>query len=77
MVCKKCGSNNMNVVSEQVGSKTKKKKMGFIYGMVRAMLILCTCGLWLVMGKKSGTEKTSFNHKTVAICQSCGNKQNV
>ena len=71
MVCPKCGSQNVNIMSEQTGSKTSAKGNGCLWGMARTLLIICTCGLWLLVGKHKGTGKT------IAICQSCGNKWKV
>ena len=77
MVCPKCGSNNVNVQSEQVSSKTNGKDKGCLYGIGRALLIFFTCGLWLVFGKKKDTHKTKIKNRTVAICQNCGHKWKV
>lgn len=72
MKCKKCGSENVNVMVEQVGAKTKTNNMGCFWAIGRAMLILCTCGLWLLVGRRKGKGKTQFKNKTVAVCQDCG-----
>ena len=77
MVCPKCGSEHVQVTTEQVSAKTKERKTGRLWSMGRLMLIICTCGLWLLIGKRKGTDKTKFKHETVAICQSCGHKWNV
>lgn len=77
MICPKCGSNNVNVTLEQTGAKTKKQGRGCLWGMGRLFLVVCTCGLWLLVGKHKGKEKTKYNNKTVALCQSCGYKWNM
>ncbi len=77
MVCPKCGSENVTVTTEQVSGKTSAKGNGCLWGIGRACLIFCTCGLWLFVGKHRGTGKTKFKNTTVAICQNCGNKWNV
>ena len=77
MLCKKCGSNNVNVVLEQVGGKVRTKNAGCLWGIGRMILIVCTLGLWLLVGSRKETSHTSFKHKVVAICQDCGNKQKV
>lgn len=77
MVCPNCGSENVTVTSEQVSAKTKGRGMGCLWGIGRALLIICTCGLWLIVGKRKGTGKTKFSHQTVAICQNCGHKWKV
>lgn len=77
MVCPKCKSQNVTVTTEQVSAKTRAKGMGCLWAMGRWLLILCTCGLWLLIGRRAGTGKTKFKNNTVAICQSCGHKWNV
>lgn len=77
MVCPKCNSNNVQVTTEQVSAKTKGKGMGCLWGLGRLCLICCTCGLWLLVGKRKGTGKTKYVNRTVALCQNCGHKWNV
>lgn len=77
MTCPKCNSENINVTVEQVGGKTRTRKMGCLWGFGRLMLILCTCGLWLLIGRRKETSNTKFRNKTVAICQNCGHKWSV
>lgn len=74
MNCPKCGSSNVNVMVEQVSAKTKGRNMGCLWTLARWSLILCTCGLWLLVGKRKSTGKTKFKNNTVAVCQNCGNK---
>lgn len=52
MVCPKCGSENVLVTTEQTSAKTKGKNMGCLWSLGRMCLIVCTCGLWLLVGKK-------------------------
>ena len=77
MVCPKCASENVQVTLEQVSAKTKKRGGGCLWGIGRGMLILCTCGLWLLVGRRKGTDKTKIKGNTVAICQNCGHKWTV
>lgn len=77
MTCPKCGSDNVNVTLEQTGGKTRMRGTGSMWSMGRLMLIICTCGLWLLVGKRKGTGKTKFKNRTVALCQSCGNRWRV
>ena len=77
MTCPKCGSENVNVTIEQVSGKTKTRGMGCLWGIGRALLILGTGGLWLLIGKRKNTSKVKFKSRTVAICQNCGHKWNV
>ncbi len=74
MKCSKCGSDNVKVTLEQTGGKTRTRNTGCLWGLGRLMLIFCTCGLWLLVGRRKKTSNTSFKNKTVAICQNCGNK---
>ena len=77
MTCQKCKSENIIVSTEQVSGKTKTRGTGCLWTLGRWMLIVCTLGLWLLVGKRKGTGKTSFKNRTVAICQNCGHKWNV
>lgn len=78
MICPRCGSDHVNVMTEQVSgkSKTRGKHMGILWRLGRLFLIIMTCGLWLLVGKRKETQKTKMKYKnqTVAICQNCGNK---
>ena len=69
MNCKKCGSENIQVV--QGNSSTHGR--GILWGIGRLVLIVCTCGLWLLIGKRKGKVKT----KTRAVCMGCGNKWDI
>lgn len=77
MKCPKCGCENVIVTSEQVSSKTSGKGSGCLWKVGRACMIVCTCGLWLLVGKHKKTDKTKIKNQTVAICQNCGNKWKV
>lgn len=72
MKCPKCGSENVSIQLQQVEGKTTKKRNGCLYGFCRFCLILCTCGLWLLVGKHDGSEKTKYKSKRIGICQNCG-----
>lgn len=74
MVCKRCGSENVTVTTEQTSGKTRTSHMGCLWTLGRWIMVLMTCGLWLLVGKRKETGKTSFKHVTVAICQNCGHK---
>lgn len=74
MVCPKCKSENVTVTTEQVSAKTKGRGMGCLWSIGRLMLIICTCGLWLLVGKRKGTGKTKIKNKTVCLCQNCAHK---
>lgn len=77
MKCPKCSSENVTVTTEQLSAKTKGRNVGCLWTVCRWTLILCTCGLWLLIGKRKSTSKTKFKNSTVAICQNCGYKWTV
>ena len=72
MKCVKCGSENVTITMQQVGGKTRTKKMGCLWSIGRWLLILCTCGLWLLLGRRKSTSNTKFKNVKYAICQECG-----
>lgn len=74
IICEVCYGENISITSEQVGGKTKTRKMGCLWRIGRMLLVFLSLGLWLVVGKRKATSTTQFQHATVAICQSCGNK---
>ena len=77
MICPKCSSENVQVTVQQISSKSKHKGNGCLWGMLRSIMVICTCGLWLLFGARKGSTKTKCKNKTVAICQNCGNTWNV
>lgn len=74
MNCPKCKSENVNVTLEQTSAKTKIRRMGCLWAMGRWMLIMCTFGVWLLIGKRKETGDIKFKNKTIALCQNCGYK---
>jgi ribosomal protein L37E len=70
--CKRCGSTNVQMQREQIGSKTGIKGRGCLASIGRTLLIICTAGLWLLVTKKRGTAKTKNKFRTLALCQDCG-----
>ncbi len=76
MICPKCGSQNVQVTIAQVSARTKNRGTGCLWTIGRLTLIICTCGLWLLVGKRQGTSKTKFKNETVALCQNCAHKWN-
>ena len=74
MVCPKCNSENVLVQQEQVSAKSNNNGSGCLWSIGRWCLVFCTCGLWLLVGKHKGKSKTKFKHRTICICQGCGNK---
>jgi len=74
MICPRCGSEKVSVQIETVSSKTRTRRMGCLWGLIRLLLIVCTCGLWLLIGRRGATSKTKYHNKTAAVCQSCAHK---
>lgn len=77
LICPKCGGKNINVQLVQTGAKTSGHNRGCLWGICRLTLIVCTCGLWLLVGKSKGKHSTKFKNQKIAVCQSCGNSWNV
>lgn len=73
LVCPACGSSNINVQMVQEEMKTSTKENGCLWELGRLLLIFCTCGLWLLVGKHKATSKTSVSTRKVHVCQNCGN----
>jgi hypothetical protein len=67
MLCQKCSSQNIQIVTETTG---KVHGGSFMQSLGRLFLILCTCGLWLLVPKGRGKIKS----KTKAVCINCGNQ---
>ena len=68
MQCPKCGSNNVNV--QMVNTKIKTNHTGILHSLGRATLILCTCGLWLLVPSRK--QNARVKNVSMAICQQCG-----
>lgn len=66
MVCPKCGSDNIQVVQ----GDSRVKNAGCLWAIGRFCLIVCTVGLWLIIGKRKGKIKS----ETLAVCLNCGRK---
>lgn len=77
MNCPKCGSDNVSVQVIQTAAKTSQKGNGCLWSFGRLTLIICTCGLWLLVGRHKGTGKTKVKNQTVCVCQNCGNRWNI
>ncbi len=77
MVCPKCKSENVTIQMVQTGSKSSHKAGGCLWGIGRMTLIICTFGLWLLVGKHKGGSDTKIKNKKIAICQNCSYQWNV
>lgn len=73
MKCKKCYGDK--VTMQIVQTKGKTRNVGIGYKLTRWFLILCTCGLWLLVPSKKSN--TNFKNETWATCQSCGHSWKV
>lgn len=73
MVCPKCNSENVNV--QVVTDKIKTNHTGILHSLGRLTLILCTCGLWLLVPKRK--ENSKVKNSNIAVCQSCGHSWKV
>jgi transposase-like protein len=67
MKCPKCESDNFEVISKTTG---KMHGGTGIFGLIRFCLIICTCGLWLLVPQNRGKVKS----KTIFVCRNCGNE---
>ena len=81
MTCPKCGSSNINVqmVSE---TKLKKKHHGIIYWICFGWLIeiflwiFLTLPMLIIAIFRPKKYKTKTKHKSMCVCQNCGNHWN-
>lgn len=77
MICPNCGSPNVTISMQEVGSKTKKHGNGIgghVNNFARGMTAICTLGVSNLVWKKSkGGEKTVTKMAKVCLCQNCGN----
>lgn len=77
MTCPNCGSENVSISFEEMGSKTKKTGVGLgghMNNMARGVMAMSTLGMSNLVWKKSkGEAKTKNIKKKVCLCQSCGN----
>ena len=81
MKCPKCGSENVTVELEQVGSKTKKTGVGLgghVNNAARGLTAIATLGMSnLVWKKAKGEDKTKAKNQKVCLCQNCGYSWNI
>lgn len=68
MNCPNCNSERVNV--QIVTDKVKTNHTGLLHSLGRLMLILCTCGLWLLVPKRK--ENSKMHNSKLAVCQDCG-----
>lgn len=73
LTCSRCGSHNVSVQIVQTGASHSGR--GCLWSIGRGMLIFCTLGLWLLIGKSGGRSK--IKNESFAVCQNCGNRWKV
>lgn len=81
MICPNCGSSNVTISMQEVGSKTKKHGNGIgghVNNFAPGMTAICTLGVSNLVWKKSkGGEKTVTKMAKVCLCQNCGNSWSI
>lgn len=77
LVCPKCGSHNVNVQIAQTKGRQSNHDAGCLAQCGRMLLIICTCGLWLLVPKFTGSGKMKYKNETMAVCQNCGHQWKV
>lgn len=77
MTCPKCQNSNVTMSNTQTTGKIRTKNNGCLWQIGRWILIICTCGLWLLVGKRKEKSNIEYKNQTEAICQSCGHRWTV
>ncbi len=72
MVCKKCGSLNIQAIANTQG---RIKKRGCLMTLIHAFLTIITLGLWIIVPLIRGASKGKITTTTDFICMDCGTKQ--
>lgn len=78
MNCPKCGSSNVTINMQEIGSKTQKKSNSLghkmAHGAMRKTAGLFTMGMsnLFIPKKLEGKEKTKNKLQKVCLCQNCG-----
>lgn len=72
MTCPRCGGTDVKIQFIETSAKTRTRKAGCLWRLGRWCLIVCTGGLWLLIGRRKSTSNTKIRHAKRAICQSCG-----
>ena len=73
MKCPKCGGTNVSV--QIVTDSMRTRNRGCLWTLGRMLLIVCTFGLWLIIG--SSKSKSKMQKHKEAICQTCGHSWKV
>lgn len=72
MVCPKCRSTDITVQIVQEESKTTIKRVGLFRKLIRLCLVICTCGLWILVPRGKDKSTTTYVNRKVFTCQNCG-----
>jgi len=72
MTCPRCNSTNVHVQVVQDSATTRTRGPGCLWRICRLFLIICTCGLWLLIGRRRAKSRTYFSSHNEAVCQNCG-----
>lgn len=70
MNCQKCGSQNIQVISETSG---KIKKRGCLMSLFHITMVVLTLGLWIIIPIIIGGSKGKIKSRAKAICLNCSN----
>lgn len=71
MVCPNCGANNSQAISNVQG---KIKRRGIISTLINLLLVVCTCGFWLIIMLIRSGSKGKIKTETMFVCNECGNE---
>jgi hypothetical protein len=73
LVCEKCANTKVTV---SVVEKIKTKRRGLLGWLMWAIIILCTCGIAIIIPLLTNKTIGSKTNK-IAVCQCCGHSWNV
>jgi hypothetical protein len=71
MVCKKCGSTNIQAVPI---TKGKIKRRGCLVTLFHIFMTIITLGLWIIVPLIRGGSKGKMNTKIEFVCLNCGSR---
>jgi hypothetical protein len=73
MVCQRCGSSNIQAVSNTYG---KIKRRGCLMTCFHIFMTIITAGLWIIVPLIRGASKGKIRTKVEFVCLNCGSKVN-
>ena len=77
IVCPRCHGTNVQVQVVNTKMSTRNRGRGILWTIGRWTLILCTLGLWILVGRSKGKSNTKIKNEAFAVCQGCANKWKV